>query len=283
MTQPQQNPPAAQPGNTATLVATTALTLALIHVESEAREQVDDDIQIALAVISAALLIALASPTVVYATGTELLADARVHAELTRQLELAREHVTATAQGAYDAVSHITLMKIRKELAEPVTMPQLPDTLDVILRDIDTMFGHALTDIQNTVRAAYDGVQGEQVDAARVVLVKQAVTDAGKRLAQRAQAATTTAVYHSSRDTAQGIYSDYQNTTGTAGLMKRWVATARDPCGMCDALNGTLVGLSAEFDHDASTNDKDFRPVWRNLLGPPRHPRCRCLIELVKT
>jgi hypothetical protein len=65
--------------------------------------------------------------------------------------------------------------------------------------------------------------------------------------------------------------------------MKRWIVTSNDPCGMCEALDGTMVGVNGEFDHNATTSEKDYRRVWRNLLGPPRHPNCRCRLELVVT
>jgi hypothetical protein len=79
------------------------------------------------------------------------------------------------------------------------------------------------------------------------------------------------------------MFDAYQRDTGIPGLMKRWRTTSTQPCGMCEALDGTMVGINGEFDHQATTDPRDLRPVWRNLAGPPRHPNCRCRLELVHT
>lgn len=56
-------------------------------------------------------------------------------------------------------------------------------------------------------------------------------------------------------------------------LQKYWVANFvdNDPCPACRRLHGTSVGLNESF--RAETGEPG---VYRDLAGPPRHPRCKC-------
>lgn len=49
-------------------------------------------------------------------------------------------------------------------------------------------------------------------------------------------------------------------------VLKEWDATYENPCPECDAYDGTQVGLFDEFE----------------LEGPPAHPNCRCVVQLVR-
>jgi hypothetical protein len=284
VTQPQ-TAPAAQ-DHTGAVVAAAVTGLALIAVEARIRQQVEDDIEVALAAFAVFLLAVLAAPGVIIATGVQLMSRDDVHNKLVATITATRTKVAATVESGYTAAAQVAQTKAAADLAHddydvPDDLPQLDPNLDQISRDIDTMFGHAQTDLQNSIIAGYDGVQGPDADPARKLVVERAIAQAKARLAQRAQAAAATGVYQGARDAQLAVYREYANTTSRQGLAKRWVVTATDPCGMCEALNGTIVALDAEFDHDATTTDKDLRPVWRNLLGPPRHPNCRCQLELV--
>lgn len=284
MTQPAAPPPS----HADTVVAVAVIGLALIAVEARVRSEVDDDITAALVAYTALLLAALAAPGVAVTTGVQLMSRDDVHTGLVRTIGTLKTTVAANIEAGYQAAAHVALMKATADLKHdgytvPAALPELGTTIDRILDDVDTMLGHAQTDVQNSVIAAFDGVQGPDADAARRLVIARAVDKATARLMQRAQAAAGTAVNQGSSDAQQAIYSRYRNDTGRPGLAKRWVVTAVDPCGMCEALNGAVVALDAEFDHDATTVDKDLRPVWRNLLGPPRHPNCRCQLELVTT
>lgn len=285
MSQPQPPPQDGQ-GDAATIVAAAAIALALIAVENQVRQDVHDAIDDALVTFAALLVVALALPGGAFATGTELMADKRVHAGLTQSLKTAQTKVAAAVVSGYAAGVQVALAKVTADLKDQgYDVPQsLPTgtTADTLTQDVATMFGHAQTDIANRVATAYDGVQGDNAPNARLLVSKQAVTNAGNALQQRAAAAAGTAVQQGSSDAQQTVYTDYENTF-PGHLMKRWVTTSSNPCGMCDALNGTLMPISAEFDHNATTVDKDLRPVWGNLLGPPRHPNCRCQLELVTT
>lgn len=56
-------------------------------------------------------------------------------------------------------------------------------------------------------------------------------------------------------------------------LRKFWVANFvnNTPCPACTRLHGTEVGL-----HEMFMAETDEPGVYRDLIGPPRHPRCKC-------
>ncbi len=276
--------PAPPQQSNAGVIAAAAIGLALIAVEAQVRQQVEEDIAVAVtataAVLAAALATALIGPAAI-ASAVELLSQATVHNGIHNALETGRSRVRASIASGYTAGANVALARARQDLGDDIDMPELDPTLDVLSGDVDTMFRHAEADITNSVRVAYDGVQGPDADRLRPVVVDQAVQQAAARLQQRAAATAGTAVNQGAADAQQAIWTQYQNTHG--GLVyKRWVVTASDPCAVCLALDGTLVAVSAEFDHDAGSDTRDWRPVWRNLLGPPRHPNCRCQLELVR-
>lgn len=58
-----------------------------------------------------------------------------------------------------------------------------------------------------------------------------------------------------------------------AHLRKIWLAQFKgnNPCPSCAELHGTIVEVGEEFPHGSFN-----LPVYRDLMGPPRHPNCRC-------
>jgi hypothetical protein len=282
MTQPA--PPPSQPTN-GQVVAAAAVGLALVAVEARVREQIQDDLDAALDTVAAVLIIALAAGIL---TGTELLSRHDVHTATTTALDTAADTTSAAIQAAYAAAAQIALVKAQRELKKaghdvPSTLPDLGGASTALIGDIDLAYSQGKTDLQNTVRDAVDGIQGDNPGAARTVAVNAAVTAVGKRLGQRVQATGSTAVHQGANDALNAIYADFATINPYVTLRKRWHVTAADPCGVCRALDGTTVAVGAEFDHDAGRDTGDWRHVWRNLQGPPRHPHCRCQLELVMT
>lgn len=260
------------------VIAAAVIGLALIAIEGKVRQDVEDTIAALYKGLAATALLAAATAGTTVLTGLALISLPLFHNAMTHMVNAARLTVRAHIQAAYTAAAQTAAQHVDDWLGH--TAGKLPDlgTTDTLLRDVDAMFGHAQTAFQNTVATSYD-----PRDPDRLVKLQAAANAAQARLRQRATAAATTAVHRAATDTEQSIFSDYQNTTGIPGLMKRWRTTSANPCGMCSALDGTLAGINGEFDHNATTDDKDLRPVWRSLAGPPRHPNCRCQIELVVT
>lgn len=66
-------------------------------------------------------------------------------------------------------------------------------------------------------------------------------------------------------------------------IMKVWIANFTSggvPCAHCRALHGTKVPFNEEFSHGAEGAPK----VYGSLMGPNRHPNCRCyLLVYVET
>lgn len=281
MTQPAPPPPPEQ-GHAGAVITAAVIGLALIALESRVRQEVEDDITTAAAAFTLVVLAALTAIPVGIATGVGLMSWAYLHGALTKTVEGTRDKVDATVRAGYSAASEIALRNAAAELADsgytvPADLPELGGTIDHISQDIDAMFGHAQTDLQNSIADAYDH-DADVTDQRQSI--SAAISAAVARLRQRAQAAAGTAVHRGASDAQQAVYSDYANHV-SGSLGKRWVVTSATPCGMCAALNGTVVALHSQFDHQATDVEKDLRPVWRDLYGPPRHPNCRCQVELV--
>lgn len=285
MTQPQQPPPPQQP-TSGQIVAAAAVGLALVAIEARIQQQIEDDVQEALATIASLLIIALAIGG--FTTGAELLSRKDVHEGSVAAWKRANSRTSAAVESGYAAGAQLALSKATRDMKAvghevPSQLPQLGTAIDQILADIDLAYSQAQTDLQNTVRAAYDGVQGPDADAARKLTIRKAVEQAGARLAQRLKAAGATSIYQGASDAQNAIYDNFTKTNPYVKVRKVWRVTASDPCGMCRALDGKTVAVDQQFDYDAGNDTKDWRPVWRNLLGPPRHPHCRCQLELVTT
>jgi hypothetical protein len=275
VTQPQTAEPGASTGTK--VLGGAALGLALISLEQQARDDISNTIANLYKGLGAAALLASTSAPGTALTGLALISLPTFHTATTSLFNAARLKVADTVRSSYQAAAQVTHAKLTDDLAEqgyqvPDDLPELGTSLDTLLRDVDTMFGHAQSDLQNLVQTQYNPDDPHQ-------LLGQ-ILDADGALTNRALGSATTAVHRGSTDTQQAIYSDFQNHTGMT-LLKRWKTTSLNPCGMCKALNGTTAGINADFNPRATTNAKDLRPTWRNLSGPPRHPNCRCQLELV--
>lgn len=260
------------------IIAAAALGLALVAVEAQVRQEVEDTIAALYKGLAAAGLLAAATAPATIVTGLALISLPLYFTSTNQMFTSARLKIRDAISKGYYAAGQIAYTKTRTELGTtnlPETLPPVGDNLDRILADIDTMIGHARTDLQNLIATNYN--PDDKAGLADLTL------NADRGLANRAQAAAGAAVHTGANDALTALFNAYQNTTGIPGLMKRWRVTASDPCGMCAALDGTVVGINAEFDYNATLNDKDYRRVWRNLSGPPRHPNCRCQLELVIT
>lgn len=285
MTQPAtESPPQPDGAGAQVAVGVAVVGLALLAVESRVRGDVAD--ALAKILVAWAALVAAVITAGRVRTGTELLSRSDVHGGLTRSLTALKGTVTSTVRGGYTAAAQLAAIRASRDLKKlghdtPSTVPDLGTALSTIEADINTAFAQAMTDVQNSVRDAFDGVQGDSPTAARVLTVDQAVKQAVARLRQRLDAAAAVAVHRGSRDAQLAAFREFEQVNPYIGLRKRWRVTAVDPCGMCRALDGSIVGVDAEFDREANSGSGRLRGVYGDLLGPPRHPNCRCQLELV--
>lgn len=227
-----------------------------------------------------AFLGAVVAKTDPHTSATEILSRYDVHEVLTTTLDSAQAEVEDRTRAAYEAAVALALIALAAEFQPlghdvPSTLVPPVDYIDALLASVRTAFHAALLDIHNSIRAAYDGVTGDRATAARVLTTNAALKRAIRRLGVRVTAAGVVAVHRGFTETQLAAYRDYEKINPYVVIEKRWETTAIDPCPTCQALDGTTLALDAEFDRG------DTLPVYRNLLGPPRHPNCRCRLALV--
>jgi hypothetical protein len=261
----------------------SADSAALEALESRARTQVAGYLDAVTANVGAYLAQVVGKAT---GTGSELLSQQGVHQTLVSVLASAQGQVETVTRAGYVAAAQLGAVAAGRDLAAlGHDVPDLGDLggyLDSVLADVRTAFGAALFDIQTSVQAAFDGVQGDAAPAGRVLTTNTALGRAVARLRVRASATTVTALHRGFSDAQLAAHADYRSVNPFIPLSKRWQVTAADPCPACAALHGQTVPLSEEFDHRAGAT-AHYRPprVYRDLHAPPRHPNCRCRLILV--
>ncbi len=258
----------------------TADSAALLTIEQRIRAQVSNKLSQAFAAISAYIAATVREDSTL--TGHELLSRPDVHGAIVTAVTGAGDQIETAVRAGYLAAAKSARITITRELAEhgyqvPEEDPDESAFLTAVIAGLTAAFAAALLEIQETVRAAYDGIAGTAAAPARILAVYEAVNRALRRLSVRVNAATTVAVNRGFTEAQHNIYTAYQQAHPSIRVTKRWQTTSDDPCPACKALNGTVLPLDAEFDPTASTAS-NWRPpkVYRDLLGPPRHPNCRC-------
>lgn len=97
------------------------------------------------------------------------------------------------------------------------------------------------------------------------------------------RAGAVSRIQHSAGIAAQRGYTDQTVASYTEledfglRLRKYWVASFvnNEPCPSCVRLHGTQVGL-----HEMFRDEMDGPGVYRDLIGPPRHPNCKCRLYI---
>lgn len=282
MTHPQS---AQQPINDSVqIIAAAVAGLALVALEARIREEIEAGIEAVFETAIGLLLVAVAAGSIL--TGAELFSLPMVYKGLKNAFARGKEKMSNSIESGYAAGAQIALTKAQRDMKKighevSSTMPNLGSAVEVLTSDLDLAFEQAFLDLQNSVREAFDGVQGDNATAARMLVMNKAAERVASRLVHRAQATAGVAVHRGASDAQNAIYDNFINVNPYVTVRKRWRVTASDPCAMCSALHGAEVNVRTEFDHNAGGDSKDWRPVWRNLQGPPRHPNCRCQLELV--
>ena len=216
-------------------------------------------------------------------SGTELLSRAGLSAALVTALAGAQAGALTAIRAGHRAAGTVARTSVERELATQGFQPPEQDRTDsvylaAVLAGLAAAFATAILDIQNTVRAAFDAVTGTAtvVAAARVLTTREALGRAVRRLGVRVTAAATSAVHRGYTDAQNTAYTAYDNTHAYLRVTKRWQVQSVNPCAYCLALHGTVVDIGAEFDRTLGPTDRPHLPVFRDLLGPPRHVNCRC-------
>lgn len=97
-----------------------------------------------------------------------------------------------------------------------------------------------------------------------------------RRLISRIQHSAGVAAQRGYTDSIISSYSELEDKG--YDLTKVWLANFVNnvPCPVCTSLHGTTTGL-----HDNFPIPTKSSAVYMDLLGPPRHPRCRCYIAVL--
>lgn len=262
----------------------SAESTALLALEKGIRKQIAGQLDTFVTKFGAQLAVAVRDGK--YATAGELISDKTLHAALTSALKRIEERTTVVTRTGYASAARLARIVTAKQLKAlghdaPTALPDLGGFIDSVLADVRSAFGSALFDLQDDLRAAFDGVTGDGATPARVLTTNAALKRAARRLAVRANAAGVTALHRGFSDAQLAMYGRYQDINPFTTLRKRWQVQAADPCLECAALDGTSVPIGYEFDRDAAaTPTRRALPVYRDLHGPPRHPNCRCRLVL---
>lgn len=216
-------------------------------------------------------------------SGTELLSRRDLHTALVSAVAVAQAGTVAAVRVGYRASGNLARVGVVAELARlgfTAAESEEGDSayLAVLVAGVTAAFVAVTQDLQDGVRGAFDGVSGlaASVAAARVLTTAEAVDRAVRRLSVRVITATTVAVHRGYTDTQQELYAAYGAQHPQLRLLKRWQVQSADPCGFCALLDGQVVDVDAEFDRTLAPPGTPALPVFHNLLGPPRHPNCRC-------
>jgi hypothetical protein len=261
-----------------------ALALALLAIEVRARADVTEQIEKASAAYAGYLAAVITDGEVL--DGNSLNSRADLHQARTMLFGAAQRSIHDSVATAYTAATTVARNSLVGDLAElghdvPDDLGDLGATLTALEVDIDNAFGQFQTELQNGIRTAYDTTGGPQ--AARLIAARGVLDRASGRLRMRVGTSTTTAVHQGARDAQTAVFRRYADIHGYATVKKRWIVTSKDPCGMCRALHGTVADITAEFDRTANDGPESLKAVYLDLQGPPRHPNCRCQLELVVT
>lgn len=165
----------------------------------------------------------------------------------------ARTAVNNLVQGAYVASQSLGRELISKQADLNGWMPKIKNSKSTYLKSLMADARIALQDL----RASDKG--------------DKAVRNASMRIGHSAGVASQRGNTDALIDGAQELIQE------GVFVEKMWVASfsGNTPCMDCTNLHGTSVPLMESFPTTGKTK------VYRDLLGPPRHPRCKCTLVTV--
>jgi hypothetical protein len=207
--------------------------------------------------------------------GVHLTSDLELNQELQQTLGTAQTRVTSSIRAGWIAAAALAL---KDSQAQDKAAGAPGDFLDAVLSDVANAFAVAGLAIIAAARDTHD--EGRDLTpTARLLLVRKAVEDAVRRLSVSTGSAAAVTVRRAYHDTQIQVAAT--SNTDQLTWVKKWRVNSLNPCPACAALHGTIIGISEDFDGKAST-DSTFKvpAVYHNLAGPPRHPNCKCSIDI---
>lgn len=222
-------------------------------------------------------------------SGTEFLSRHDVDAIITAQLAASEQRDQDIASAAYTAAALLALAALTiqfKELGHEVSQNLALSSagLGELLGAISTAHGEAKLDLHDLIRDGYDGVTGiaDAVTAARLLVLRGAVQQTATRVGNRATLSAVLAVHQGYTDAELAVFRDFEAINPYVAIRKQWLVQSTNPCHHCSALDGTTLPVSTAFDPAATTDPHATQVSWlTSMLGPPRHPNCRCRLALV--
>lgn len=260
---------------------------ALLALESTTRSKVKASTSTLAAETSAALGVALTEQQ--DGSGTEFLSRSDVDAAITAALAASQERDQAIANAAYTAAALLALAALTiqfKELGHEVSQQLAVTTANIgeLLAAISTAHGEAKLDLHDLIRDGYDGVTGvpDAVTAARHLVLRGAIQQTATRVGNRAALSAVLAVHQGYTDAELATFRDFEALNPYVAIRKQWLVQSTNPCHHCSALDGTVLPVATAFDPAATTDTHATQVPWlTSMLGPPRHPNCRCRLALV--
>ncbi len=220
---------------------------------------------------------------------TEIFSRPDVDTALTQGLSVASTGLTTVLTAAYWAGVRTGLARATTDLtALGVVLDSVPDpdpaVITAIVAKATTAVANARLDIAASVRGVYDPLAGLAPTMTTATVLHQVITavdQAVRRLAVHARTSAAVAVHRGYTDAQLTAHRAAATRNTHLRLVKRWQVSAGEQCPACTALDGTEIDLADTFDPTATT-DSGFRTpgVAIDLLGPPRHPHCRCRLVI---
>lgn len=135
---------------------------------------------------------------------------------------------------------------------------------------------------EETLAAIRDGMEAVSEELSKSILEAlreenpEGIAKAVMRAKLRTDMAGEAAAKYSTQESVQAAMAQFD------GLKKKWVPTSPVPCTHCIRLGefGAIL-WDEEFPHEFPDAPK-LAVYGGKLLGPPRHPRCACILVAVK-
>lgn len=232
----------------------------------------------------------------------EIMARPDVAHMLTSTLAEANRRAESTFKGAWKAGYSTGRLHVRREATVlGLDKPEFPimdehEFLDSLLSDLDKngtathgrIMAAAAEGFEEGVEVG-DGDPNPVVTAARLraAHVEAKIDKASRNMAHRSRSGAVVAANRSYNEAKLAGYEEMQGSAAELGtsedgktlytIEKVWYTTfGPNTCADCAALHGTVVAIETTFDPAASFGQP--QPVYKDLMVPPRHVRCRCCI-----